>query len=160
MRIVHIFMLLQVFLWVDFIFRHINSSKSYSGDFLSTWRPNRKSFENQAHFVSLSETSVHYFLCATNTNNRCFHFKIELRCFHCIRQKRASGFQWWLPKVAVLPPWEKQFSNFFCGSARPQTILNFILFSLAVLGHRSFDFKLIFVYFFISFCFHFDFFLF
>ena len=63
MRIVHIFRLLQVFLWVDFIFRHINSSKSYSGGFLSTWRPNRKSFENQAHFVSLSETSVHHFLC-------------------------------------------------------------------------------------------------
>ena len=63
MRIVHIFMLLQEVLWVDFIFRHINSSKSYSGGFLSTWRPNRKSFENQAHFVSLSETSVHYFLC-------------------------------------------------------------------------------------------------
>ena len=59
-------MLLQEVLWVDFIFRHINSSKSYSGGFLSTWRPNRKSFENQAHFVSLSETSVHYFLCGIN----------------------------------------------------------------------------------------------
>ena len=56
-------MQLQEFLWVDFIFRHINSSKIYSGGFLSTWRPNRKSFENQAHFVSLSETSVRYFLC-------------------------------------------------------------------------------------------------
>ena len=64
MRIVQIFMQLQEFLWVDFIFRHINSSKIYSGGFLSTWRPNRKSFENQAHFVSLSETSVLYFLCA------------------------------------------------------------------------------------------------
>ena len=63
MRIVQIFMQLQEFLWVDFIFRHINSSKIYSGGFLSTWRPNRKSFENQAHFVSLSETSVLYFLC-------------------------------------------------------------------------------------------------
>ena len=58
MRIVQIFMQLQEFLWVDFTFRHINSSKIYSGGFLSTWRPNRKSFENQAHFVSLSETSV------------------------------------------------------------------------------------------------------
>ena len=57
-------MQLQEFLWVDFIFRHINSSKIYSEGFLSTWRPNRKSFENQAHFVSLSETSVHYLLCA------------------------------------------------------------------------------------------------
>ena len=56
-------MQLQEFLWVDFTFRHINSSKIYSGGFLSTWRPNRKSFENQAHFVSLSETSVLYFLC-------------------------------------------------------------------------------------------------
>ena len=55
MRIVQIFMQLQEFLWVDFIFRYINSRKTYSGGFLSTWRPNRKSFENQAHFVSLSE---------------------------------------------------------------------------------------------------------
>ena len=67
MRIVQIFMQLQEFLWADFIFRHINSSKTYSGGFLSTWRPNRKSFENQAHFVSLSETSVHYLLCAYGT---------------------------------------------------------------------------------------------
>ena len=59
----------------------------------------------------------------------------------------------------MLPLWEKQFPYLFCGSARPQAILNLILFSLAVLGHGSFDFKLIFVYFFISFCFHFDFFL-
>ena len=57
-------------LLVDFIFRHINSSKSYSGGFLSTWQPNRKSFENQAHFVSLSETSVHYFLCANAHKGR------------------------------------------------------------------------------------------
>ena len=56
-------MQLQEFFRVDFIFRHINRSKIYSGGFLSTWRPNRKSFENQAHFVSLSETYVHYLLC-------------------------------------------------------------------------------------------------
>ena len=58
MGIVPIFAELQQFLWLHFVFRHINFSKIFSGGFLSTWRPNRKSAENQAHFAPLSETSA------------------------------------------------------------------------------------------------------
>ena len=63
MRIVRIFAELPQFLRLQFVFRHINSSKISFGDFNITWQPNRKSTENQAHFVPLSELSVPYLLC-------------------------------------------------------------------------------------------------
>ena len=68
MRIVRIFAELQQFLRLHFFFRLINSSKISSGGFLSTWRPNRKSAENLAHFVPLSELSATYLLCDIGFN--------------------------------------------------------------------------------------------
>ena len=58
MRIVCIVVELQQFLWFHLVFRHINSGKTSSG----RKRPNRKSAENQAHFVPLSELSAPYCL--------------------------------------------------------------------------------------------------